>query len=65
MIIENNSVPAAVAGFRVNIIIVLSIDAHTQSADRTVSSFVDSSAQYRENEAKPVINGNIFSKARF
>ena len=30
----------------------------TQSADRTVSSFVDSSAQHRENEAEPDSNGN-------
>ena len=29
------------------------IDKLTQSADRTVSSFVDSSAQHRENEAEP------------
>ena len=31
---------------------------HTQSADRTVSSFVDSSAQHRGNEAEPDSNGN-------
>ena len=31
---------------------------NTQSADRTVSSFVDSSAQHRENEAEPDSNGN-------
>ena len=30
----------------------------TQSADRTVSSFVDSSAQHRGNEAEPDSNGN-------
>ena len=29
-----------------------------QSADRTVSSFVDSSAQHRGNEAEPDSNGN-------
>ena len=31
---------------------------YTQSADRTVSSFVDSSAQHRGNEAEPDSNGN-------
>ena len=31
---------------------------HIQSADRTVSSFVDSSAQHRGNEAEPDSNGN-------
>ena len=30
----------------------------TQSADRIVSSFVDSSAQHRGNEAEPDSNGN-------
>ena len=30
---------------------------YTQSADRTVSSFVDSSAQHRENEAES--DGNV------
>ena len=34
------------------------IHVHTQSADRTVSSFVDSSAQHRRNEAEPDSNGN-------
>ena len=34
------------------------IHAYTQSADRTVSSFVDSSAQHRGNEAEPDSNGN-------
>ena len=29
---------------------------YTQSADGTVSSFVDSSAQHRENEAEPDSN---------
>ena len=28
----------------------------TQSADRTVSSFVDSAAQHRENETEPDSN---------
>ena len=31
---------------------------NTQSADRTVSSFVDSSAQHRGNEVEPDSNGN-------
>ena len=31
---------------------------YTQSADRTVSSFVNSPAQHRGNEAEPDSNGN-------
>ena len=38
---------------------------NTQSADRAVSSFVDSSTQLRENEAEPDSNENKFSKARY
>ena len=36
---------------------------HTQSVDRTVSSFVDSPAQHRENGAEPDSNEKSFPKA--
>ena len=41
-----------------NIFCIYTSTVYTQSADRTVSSFVDSSAQHRGNEAEPDSNGN-------
>ena len=46
---------------RLHIVKLLGKDAYSQSsqsADRTVSAFVDSSAQHRGNEAEPDSNGN-------